>query len=88
MFMSCHFPLQPRHVDGVLYVDFYGISTVNIDHPKDLLGHVTLQVVEHLAILGHPGLVVRLVFSTLLRRKMRSRRRCRRVDEAEETCAL
>ena len=28
---SCHvvFPLQPRHVDGVLYVDFYGISTVN-----------------------------------------------------------
>ena len=28
--MSCHFPLQPRHVDGVLYVDFYGISTVNI----------------------------------------------------------
>ena len=29
MFMSCHFPLQPRHVDGVLYVDFYGISTVN-----------------------------------------------------------
>ena len=27
--MSCHFPLQPRHVDGVLYVDFYGISTVN-----------------------------------------------------------
>ena len=30
MFMSCRFPLQPRHVDGVLYVDFYGISTVNI----------------------------------------------------------
>ena len=29
MFMSRHFPLQPRHVDGVLYVDFYGISTVN-----------------------------------------------------------
>ena len=29
MFMSCRFPLQPRHVDGVLYVDFYGISTVN-----------------------------------------------------------
>jgi len=29
MFMSCHFPLKPRHVDGVLYVDFYGISTVN-----------------------------------------------------------
>ena len=29
MFMSCHFPLQPRDVDGVLYVDFYGISTVN-----------------------------------------------------------
>jgi len=29
MFMSCRFLLQPRHVDGVLYVDFYGISTVN-----------------------------------------------------------
>jgi len=29
MFMSCRFPLQPRHVDGVLYVHFYGISTVN-----------------------------------------------------------
>jgi hypothetical protein len=25
--------LQPRHVDGVLYVDFYGISTVNKLHP-------------------------------------------------------
>ena len=27
--MSCRFLLQPRHVDVVLYVDFYGISTVN-----------------------------------------------------------
>jgi len=34
MFMSCRFPLQPRHVDGVLYVDFYGISTVNTTAPS------------------------------------------------------
>jgi len=37
--MSCRFPLQPRHVDGVLYVDFYGISTVN----SMLLGYIASQ---------------------------------------------
>ena len=42
MFMSCRFPLQPRHVDGVLYVDFYGISTVN-NHKQDQMSQLARE---------------------------------------------
>jgi len=57
MFMSCRFPLQPRHVDGVLYVDFYGISTVN-KHPSVLLECLHLR---HLVIVFHYGFCLLLL---------------------------
>ena len=53
MFMSCRFPLQPRHVDGVLYVDFYGISTVNSDQgsssrspPQQEVERLSVELIE------------------------------------------
>ena len=50
MFMSCRFPLQPRHVDGVLYVDFYSISTVNTAYFMYMVNKVFMKYLDKFVV--------------------------------------